>query len=252
MTNDATDRPRAPDALAEPRPPAWIFVGGALLTLVAGFVNAVTIALGYLPVTHLTGSVSQASGDAARGEIAHAAPIAAIVGAFVTGAALSGILVGDDRLRGGRPYGLVLLVEAACLAAAALLFDRSPLAALALAALAAGLQNAMASTYGRLILRTTHVTGIFTDIGLLLGRRLRGRTCEPWKFGLLTLLLVAFVGGGSAGWVAASGHGAGVLALPAIGLAVAGTGYRRLRRRLVADERRRERVGRPPSVSSAP
>ncbi|CAK0870393.1 unnamed protein product [Prorocentrum cordatum] len=38
------------------------------------------------------------------------------------------------------------------------------------AAAACGLQNGMASFWGGAVVRTTHVTGLFTDVGLLIGR----------------------------------------------------------------------------------
>merc|ERR1711981_773115 len=41
-----------------------------------------------------------------------------------------------------------------------------------LAAAACGLQNAMTTHWGGAVTRTTHVTGLFTDVGLLLGRLL--------------------------------------------------------------------------------
>ena len=73
---------------------------------------------------------------------------------------------------------------------------------MALAAGASGVQNAMASTYANLVLRTTHITGVATDLGLLLGRLLRTGRVEIWKLGLSVTLLVGFMGGGLAGWAA--------------------------------------------------
>jgi uncharacterized membrane protein YoaK (UPF0700 family) len=57
----------------------------------------------------------------------------------------------------------------------------------------------MASSYRGLTLRTTHVTGIVTDLGALLGNRLRGREVKSWKFGLLLCVLIAFFIGGMGG-----------------------------------------------------
>merc|ERR1712151_184982 len=44
--------------------------------------------------------------------------------------------------------------------------------AIYVAAAACGLQNGMATHWGGAVVRTTHVTGLFTDVGLLLGRLL--------------------------------------------------------------------------------
>jgi uncharacterized membrane protein YoaK (UPF0700 family) len=216
----------------EPCPPIWVFAGGGALAAIAGYVNAVTLAAGYLPVTHLTGSLSGVSGDIAKGDTADALRLSVIVVAFIAGAMVSGMLIGDARLRGGRPYGIAMVIEAGLLAGAGALLFRSPNVALAMAAAGSGLQNAMAATYGKLILRTTHMTGIATDIGLLLGRYLRGRPTERWKFGLLVLLFVSFAVAGWVGWQAESWLGGPSLYLPAAMVLMMGLGYRVWKRRL--------------------
>lgn len=215
----------------EPCPPLWVFAGGGALAAIAGYVNAVTLAAGYLPVTHLTGSLSGVSGDIAKGDTADALRLGVIVISFIAGAMVSGALIGDTRLRGGRPYGLAMLIEAGLLAGAGFLLFRVPDVALAMAAAGSGLQNAMAATYGRLILRTTHMTGIATDIGLLLGRYVRGRPSERWKLGLLVLLFASFTVSGWAGWKAETWLGGPSLYLPAAAVLLMGLGYRVWKRR---------------------
>ena len=207
-----------------------------MLAAIAGFVNAVTLAAGYLPVTHLTGSLSRVSGDVAKGDAADALRLGVIVAAFIGGAMVSGMLIGDSRLRGGRPYGIAMLIESALLAGAGALLLRTPYVALALAAAGSGLQNAMAATYGKLILRTTHMTGIATDIGLLLGMYVRGRPTERWKFGLLVLLFVSFTVSGWVGWKAESRLGGQSLYIPAATVLLMGLGYRVWKRRLAGWE----------------
>merc|ERR1719401_1610209 len=78
-----------------------------------------------------------------------------------------------------------------------------------LCAAACGLQNGMATSYSGAVIRTTHVTGIATDIGLICGRScvafakrtLRGQDVhldpleEGRKLMLLIILGLAFVVG---------------------------------------------------------
>ena len=209
----------------EYRPPHWVFAGAGQLATAAGYLNTVVQEAGYQPVTHLTGSVSRLGGDLVQGDASHGWMLLSILVAFVLGATLSGVMIGGTRLKLGRPYGLAMLLEAALLATAAVTLRPAPLAALPLAAFAAGLQNAMASTYGRLIVRTTHITGVATDLGLELGRALRGVRTEAWKIGLLTLLMVSFFGGGVLGWrVAQAWDGLALLGASAL-LAAMGGGY---------------------------
>ena len=203
----------------------FLLLGGLLLAAVAGYVNVVVLTLGGPPVTHMTGTVSRLSDDLGQGNLADALFVLALVASFVAGAGVSGFVLGDQTLRLGRRYGLAILIEAALLGAATLVLPVSLRPGILLAASAAGLQNAMASSYRHLILRTTHVTGIATDLGFDIGRRLAGHRVEPWRFVLLVGLLGAFVAGGVLGAVAEHRVGVPALALPTALLAAAGFAY---------------------------
>lgn len=63
------------------------------------------------------------------------------------------------------------------------------------------MQNALATRYRGLVLRTTHITGLLTDLGQLLGMRLRGHPIEGWKITTPLLLAGAFAAGSAAGAV---------------------------------------------------
>lgn len=49
------------------------------------------------------------------------------------------------------------------------------------------------------MIRTSHVSGAFTDIGLTIGRLLRGRKELRWKLGLLCPMTLSFFGGSMLG-----------------------------------------------------
>ncbi len=170
-------------------------LGGAWLAMVAGYIDAVFFKLAGTAVTHVTGNAALFSADASVSKFDNAARLGMLIGCFVLGAILSGVIVGTPSLRSGRRYGVVLMIEGLLLAASALTFESNHWAAAAIAATAAGLQNAMASTYMGLIVRTTHLTGVATDIGFLIGCALRGRRFELWRLGLLVLLMAGFVAG---------------------------------------------------------
>ena len=40
------------------------------------------------------------------------------------------------------------------------------------------------------VIRTTHVTGTFTDIGIILGRRFKGNSVDMWKLKILIPLAI--------------------------------------------------------------
>ncbi|MFG0294173.1 MAG: YoaK family protein [Phycisphaerales bacterium JB050] len=182
-----------------------VLIGGVLLALIAGFINAAALRTSDIAVTHVTGSVSRLSADLGAGDATDLLLVLPLVASFIAGAILAGLIVGRDTLRLGRHYGVAMLTEGALLTASAFTLHAGHPGGIFMAAGAAGLQNGMASTYGGLIIRTTHVTGISTDIGFLIGRWITHRDVEPWKFGLLFALFGAFFAGGLVGW-AASGQ----------------------------------------------
>jgi len=59
-----------------------------------------------------------------------------------------------------------------------------------------GIQNAMVSHYKGTIIRTTHLSGVLTDLGLALGYRLRGLKVERRRIILHLLILFGFFIGG--------------------------------------------------------
>ena len=71
-----------------------------------------------------------------------------------------------------------------------------------LIAFACGLQNGLCTTFSGAVIRTTHVTGILTDIGLIIGQAVfHARTRKHlWKLKILLPLYLAFCAGGVIGW----------------------------------------------------
>ena len=182
------------------RLPTWVGVGAAVLAGVAGIVNVV----GYLgfehqAITHLTGTTSLLGAALAQGESRTAMQLAAMIAAFVGGAMLSGLLIQDSVLRLGRRYGLALAIEAVLLACAVPLFEHGSFVGPVLAAVAIGLQNAMATTYSGAVVRTSHVSGMFTDLGIMLGHALRGLPVAKRRLWLCLVIVASFLAGGVVG-----------------------------------------------------
>ena len=61
------------------------------------------------------------------------------------------------------------------------------------------MQNALATTYSGAIIRTTHVTGIFTDLGIMLGEFVRGDELDKRKAKLFLTIIIGFIFGGALG-----------------------------------------------------
>ncbi len=151
---------------------------GLMLALIAGAVNAG----GFLAIgqytSHTSGMVSSMADHLALGEVALALAMGAAWVAFVAGAATTALLVNWARRRRLRSqYALSLMVEAALLLAfglaganlAALRDLLAPITVLLLCFIM-GLQNAIITKASGAAIRTTHVTGMSTDIGIELGK----------------------------------------------------------------------------------
>jgi uncharacterized membrane protein YoaK (UPF0700 family) len=205
--------------------PGWVYTGGLLLTAVAGWVNAVAVASAYHTVTHMTGTVFAVSLEFARGNSEIALRAMAVVASFFLGATCSGFIVQQSSLHVGRRYGVALMIEAALLTGAWLALERQSIAGEVLAAIACGLQNALATSYSGAIVRTTHMTGIVTDLGITVGHWLARQPVEWFRFRLHLVLLVGFTSGGTLGALVYPHLGPSSLSIPSMAILTAGLVY---------------------------
>ncbi len=151
------------------------------LATIAGAVNGAGFYVAGHYTSHMTGTVSLLSDALALGDVGEALIAIAVIAAFVAGAAVSTLLINraQRRLPNGA-YAFSLLAEAALLflggAVEALAPDglRAPLLILGLS-FTMGLQNAIVTRVSNARIRTTHVTGMVTDIGIELGQLLDRR-----------------------------------------------------------------------------
>jgi len=221
----------------------------AYLALVAGFVNAVGFVLVGTYTSHVTGNVGRFADDLALG--GNAALFAALmVLAYFAGAFSASVAIESNMVR-HRPwtYGSLLLVEAGLLVIFVVLegvfLAPTPrihdVEAMLLCA-AMGLQNSLVTRLSGAVVRTTHLTGVVTDLGIEAARwfrywrgllaartnlRLVAGSAQPVaphapKALLLLTILAAFIGGSMAGAIAVHTWGRLALALPVAGLVVGG------------------------------
>jgi uncharacterized membrane protein YoaK (UPF0700 family) len=206
--------------------PRWAWIGGGVLAFIAGMVNAVGfMGFRHQAITHLTGSTTLlgvALGAGNRGEAWH---WALSIGAFVLGAVLSGLIVQQSTLKLGRRYGVALVLESLLLFGAVPLLDGGHPWGLYLASMATGLQNGMASTYSGMVFRTTHVSGMFTDLGVYIGERLRGLSVDTLRLRVCLLVITSFLLGGVAGAMVFQVLHERTLLIPAVLTGLVGAGY---------------------------
>ncbi|MEY4753182.1 MAG: hypothetical protein RJA44_857 [Pseudomonadota bacterium] len=194
---------------------------GSVLAFVAGAVNAG----GFLAVqrytSHITGIVSSIADNVVLGELFLAMAGVSSLLAFVTGAGVTAVLINWARRRELQgEYALSLMLEAALLLLFGLLGANLELyvdvfvpSTVLLLCFIMGLQNAIITKISQAEIRTTHMTGIVTDLGIEFGRLLYwnrsvdGNAIHPVranrdKLQIHLTILGLFFGGGLVGALA--------------------------------------------------
>jgi uncharacterized membrane protein YoaK (UPF0700 family) len=174
-------------AVAHRRSAASDLILGTMLAFVAGAINAG----GFLAVgqytSHMTGVVSSIADNLALGALSLVIGGLTVLASFIAGSGCSAVLINWGRRNArARQYAYPIALEAVLLLAFGALGsasrDMPPLMALAapLLCFIMGLQNATITKISGARMRTTHLTGMVTDIGIEFGKLVyRNRPGEP-------------------------------------------------------------------------
>jgi uncharacterized membrane protein YoaK (UPF0700 family) len=188
---------------------------GMVLAFVAGAANAGGFLAVHQYTSHMTGIVAHMADNVAIGAFDMAAAGLGALVAFVAGAACCALMVNYARRRELHSvYALPLLFEAGLLLSFGMLGTWLASvevlivpATVTLLCFMMGLQNAVITKLSNAEIRTTHITGVVTDIGIELGRALypnRADAAAPvranrGRLRLLVMLALCFFVGGIAG-----------------------------------------------------
>ncbi|MCB8876596.1 YoaK family protein [Acidisoma silvae] len=197
---------------------AWWLAG------VAGALNTAGLYAVGMFSANMTGNVSAFADRFGVGDLLAALPYLGLVLTFVAGATLSTLLINFGRRRGiVRIFALNIVVEAALLIGLGFVDGWMPalIRGVVLAfglAFALGLQNAVVTRISNARVRTTHVTGMVTDIGIEIANLLEFRgsasaeaRANRDKLKLHLQTVAAFVCGGVIGVIAYRRIGAALL-----------------------------------------
>ena len=226
-TQPATTLLKTEEIFSRRHVPTWL-----MLTFASGCVNAIAFIACQRYVTHVTGTVTRIGMEFARLSIL--LDFLLVLFSFIAGAMLSAVLINGHAHRGKRPlHATPLIMVAAATASVGLIGDAGLLGPfggtvdqpvdfviLSILSFASGLQNAAVATSTGLLVRTTHLTGPATDLGIhLVGLAyLRGEARDASKRHALLRAgkLVSFGVGAGAGL--ALSHSVGFLGflVPAI------------------------------------
>ncbi|MBD3748691.1 MAG: DUF1275 domain-containing protein [Sphingobacteriales bacterium] len=143
----------------------------SLLSLVAGIVNVSGLFAVHELTTNVTGHFAFFSDNMSKGNYKNAFFYLLFTISFLTGAFVSGLLVESISRKNQRLTNLIpIILEISLLSSIAsldveIVNNYGVLIALCLL-FAMGLQNALVTQISNAIVRTTHLTGLFTDLGI--------------------------------------------------------------------------------------
>ena len=183
-----------------------------ILAGIAGAANAGGFILLGSYTSHMTGYLSALADNLVLQNLALVGQSLFAISLFICGAATSALVINWGRAHApSRQYSLPIGLQGALLAALAAL-GASPLPeafahpiGLGLLCLIMGLQNATITKISYARIRTTHATGMITDVGIELGRAVYGRafhapiSADRAKLSILLQLLGSFLLGGIVG-----------------------------------------------------
>lgn len=180
--------------------PSWL-----LLAAAGGTVNAIGFVAHARFVTHVTGTISSFGMAASGGKLAFESAFILLCLTILTVLAVLGATGVFGVFGDGDETRSFLFLSAL--------------------SFAMGLQNAAVAAATRLIVRTTHMTGAATDLGLHLGTAFRStgdeRRASFRQAALRAGKMAAFTIGAAAGAILAARFGFLALALPAVAVALA-------------------------------
>lgn len=180
----------------------FVFAVGLLLSLNSGYINGLCLS-GLLTnqgslqqaVSSVTGTYTRAGLSLAEGDMGNFGLDMGLIFCFILGSTVSGFMNPKAIPHKLVPsYGPTFLFGSLCMIASSIAAAVAPgtRSLYYFAAMANGVQNGMSSTYTANLIRTSHLTGTSTDIGLIFGQMLRGNWKNYWKFKVLIGLAISF------------------------------------------------------------
>ena len=151
------------------------------LAFIGGFVNSAGFVLIGTFTSHVTGNVGRLANDLAAREADAAAAAFTMIAAFFLGSFVASMIV-ESNLSGrhAHAYGTALMLEGGLLllftvvtSSAGIVHARLNDMQAAILCAAMGMQNSLVTRLSGAVVRTTHLTGVITDVGIEAARWFR-------------------------------------------------------------------------------
>lgn len=183
-----------------PQSKAWVYLTALIMSFNGGYINAICLVsiLGN-SVGYVTGNITMAGESLEKGYLTHSLHLIGLVLSFLLGSIMSGLIIKGQNLQRDHRYNVSLITQIIFVIVSIFSLPHHQVVAGTLLAMTMGMQNAMTTHYGSALIRTTHMTGTTTDLGILIGRWLKGHPVAYWKMLLYTLLIMGFSIGATMG-----------------------------------------------------
>ncbi len=174
----------------------WVYSTAFIMSFNGGYINSISLAsILKNAVGYVTGDLTIAGAAIEQKQYWLFAHLMLLVVFFLIGSVISGLVIKGQNFKLDRRYSLSLIFQAATVLSAMLLLVHGYDQAGYFLALTMGMQNAMTTHYGSALIRTTHMTGTTTDLGIIISRWIKGYDIEFWKLRLYIFLIVGFACG---------------------------------------------------------
>lgn len=167
------------------------------LCFLSGMINTVSIILYASSITHVTGRATQVFVELSLHHTIGILKSIEIMIFFLVGNAVSGYILAEEQNENRRNLrcGKIIIFIGISIILAYIFLFRGALFIFSLPFLV-GVQNGMLIKYEGIATKTTHITGTFTDIGVYIGKYLKGDKSEVWKLEFCFATLIGFFLGG--------------------------------------------------------
>lgn len=188
---------------AIPQSSLWVYLAAVLLPFNGGYINAATL-MSFLhnSVGYVTGNITFAGTYFSEGNSMMFLKMLLLVIAFLAGSVTSGLVIKGEHYNKDYRYRANLCLQLILVSMAIYLLHYQLSYCEYLLAATMGLQNAMTTHYGSALIRTTHMTGTTTDLGILIAYWIKRKNVALWKIKLYVILILSFLLGSMVGAIA--------------------------------------------------
>ncbi len=173
-----------------------LFLWIAMLSFLAGATNCYSIIKFSFTIGHITGTLSKISTGFNIYDYVYLKKLLILLFFFFLGAVVSGLITESGRefeLR--KRYGDTLFLIGFLIKVIDV-YKQSELISASILTFLLGMQNGLFIRYKGMVMRTTHMSGIVTDLGVAIGYCMRGNFEIAWKIKYYIYIILSFTSGG--------------------------------------------------------